>query len=400
MSDKMADAEAEGERQESAAPGCNRVRIKPTIYKTTKGEIIVEDEFLNFLAVKMKTMSQEELVLLASNNFDSEWIQTSKKVLFELCPGTKQRCVAHKGSMKDANNVKSCLKILNECGEKIPRFVSHYLDELPPVSFNNLDISNLLSKMERLHSEVCALRCTVKLQADVEEDLRAVASSMDCRVAALERRLEPGRGGENGLELPRDPGSADSSRAKTRHAAVDKGERVAASAGVPASLAAADSYIFPVPAACTEINPGGGTGPSAEACTTRPPAGSTVAVENSPKWSQVAERGKHRRMRSLQQGQPSLSKRRHGQPDRRITYKPIVGTGAQGNIKVVRTKLVSVFAIKFAPDLDAVTLSNYVRNKLGHDVTCERIATERNRFSSFKVSAECNEVAEMYNPDV
>ena len=37
--------------------------LKPTIYKTTNGEIIVEDEFLNFLAVKIKTMSQDELVL-------------------------------------------------------------------------------------------------------------------------------------------------------------------------------------------------------------------------------------------------------------------------------------------------------------------------------------------------
>ncbi|CAL8273842.1 unnamed protein product [Gadus morhua 'NCC'] len=51
---------------------------------------------------------------MAVNHFGSEWIESSKKVLFELCPGTGQRCVAHKGQQKDAKNVKSCLKLLNE----------------------------------------------------------------------------------------------------------------------------------------------------------------------------------------------------------------------------------------------------------------------------------------------
>lgn len=34
-------------------------RLKPTIYKTIDDHVIVEDEFLNFLAIKIKTMAQE-----------------------------------------------------------------------------------------------------------------------------------------------------------------------------------------------------------------------------------------------------------------------------------------------------------------------------------------------------
>lgn len=48
-------------------------------------------------------------------------------------------------------------------------------------------------------------------------------------------------------------------------------------------------------------------------------------------------------------------------------------------------------------DLDAETLSNYLKEKLGRDVDCQRIATACNRYSSFKVCVECNNVAEMYN---
>lgn len=93
---------ADGVDQGSAAPGFNhRLRLKPTIYRTVDDQVIVEDEFLNFLAVKIKIMAQDELVLLATNTFDSVWIETSKKVLFELCPETKQRCVIYKDSQKD-----------------------------------------------------------------------------------------------------------------------------------------------------------------------------------------------------------------------------------------------------------------------------------------------------------
>lgn len=50
---------------------------------------------------------------------------------FELCL-TKQRNTTHKGTHKDMNNIKDCLKLLNECGENISRFDSYHLDELPP----------------------------------------------------------------------------------------------------------------------------------------------------------------------------------------------------------------------------------------------------------------------------
>ncbi|KAI9544828.1 hypothetical protein NQZ68_042202 [Dissostichus eleginoides] len=308
-------------------------------------------------------MTQDERVLVASNTFDSEWIETSKKTLFELCPETKQQCVTFKGNQK-----------LNECGENIPCFVSHHLDELPPVTFNNLDVSNLLSKMERLHSEVCALRHVVEVQAEIGEDLRAVAATMDSRVAAVEHQLEPSHGG--GLAVPSDAETAcGSAQGDGQDGAVSVKD-----ASPPGS--SADVYpncVDPVAASGTVsvcVSPGG------------------TAV-NSQIWSQVVKQGRGRRNKA--EGQSALSKQHVGRPERRMP-KPIVGTAAQGNIKVVRTKLVSVFAIKFSPDLDAETLSEYLSEKLVRDVNCQRIDTASNRYSSFKVCAECNEVAEMFNP--
>lgn len=96
----------------------------------------------------------------------------------------------------------------------------------------------------------------------------------------------------------------------------------------------------------------GSNGAGAEATTTSP--GGTVA---SPKWSYVVKQGRGRRTEiqsTLVKGQSALAKCRTDKPAHRRP-KPIIGTGAQGNVKVVQTKLVRVFATKFLPDLDAVT---------------------------------------------
>ena len=91
----MADGENRG------AAGVSKTRIKPEIYRTDTGKIIVEDEILNFLAVKMKTLSQDDIVAMTVDHFGSEWIVNSTKVLFELCPSSTRKLVAHTGAQKD-----------------------------------------------------------------------------------------------------------------------------------------------------------------------------------------------------------------------------------------------------------------------------------------------------------
>lgn len=53
----MADAATQG--LAAFASVLKRSHLKPEIYNTVDGKVIVEDEFLNFLAVKIKTLSQD-----------------------------------------------------------------------------------------------------------------------------------------------------------------------------------------------------------------------------------------------------------------------------------------------------------------------------------------------------
>lgn len=161
-------------------------RIKPEIYQTKDGKVIVEDELLNFIVVKLRTLSHDDVVSLATSSFSSEKIEASKTVLSELFPNSI-RWVVHRGQKKDINNVKMCLQVVNECGQDIPRFVSHFLDELPAVLYNNMDVSALLCKMLQINADIDYLKRTVNSQVAASETLRVVSATLDERLTAVEK---------------------------------------------------------------------------------------------------------------------------------------------------------------------------------------------------------------------
>lgn len=77
----------------------------------------------------------------------------------------------HSEAQKDLKNVQSCLKLLNEVGEAAPRFVSHFLDEEPPVTFHSLDVAGLLGKIECLGADIHTMKQPLSLQTSVCRDL-------------------------------------------------------------------------------------------------------------------------------------------------------------------------------------------------------------------------------------
>lgn len=89
-----------------------------------------------------------------------------------------------------------------------------------------------------------------------------------------------------------------------------------------------------------------------------------------PTWSTVAKRSVRQTPAA---GAPVQAKTRRN--PRREKKSAVVGTSAGGNIQIVKTKLVSVFATKLMPDLDADTLSNYLKDKHRREVTCIKINT-------------------------
>lgn len=321
--------------------------------------------------------------------------------MFELCPGTSQRCVAYKGQHRDANNIKLCLKVLNECGSNIPRFVSYYLDELPPVTFSSLDVSCLLRRMEQLCAEVGALKHITQLQTGVCEQVCAEAVEINHRVSVLECRS-----GNPTASAVAAAGISPGSKKAFHHGPGNAKEPTPGVRGGEHAMAVeqgveglADLHIMgdafarcPEPVQCRRD----GT-VAVDAATGKDPAGS-VSSTGSPSWSKVARNGrawqKTMFVATALGGHATTAGRKRSGP------ASIIGTGTMSTIKTVKTKIVSVFATKFSPELDADTLADYLKSKLNRVVTCQKIDNARSRVGSFKVTAECNDIGEMYTPEL
>ncbi|KAI4804150.1 hypothetical protein KUCAC02_025787 [Chaenocephalus aceratus] len=156
------------------------------------------------------------------------------------------------------------------------------------------------------------MKHAMQLQADVSEDLRAITVEIDRRVCAQERSTDLTRG-------------LDGSDA----AAVD-GARLDGTA-LGAAQAGASNLGFGVRAAA------GAPALNVERATTmHSPSGSTF-LPGSPKWSHVVKKGR-RHASEKAAHKPRL---RTVAPERKNKSGnvPIVGTGAAGNIKVIKTKL-------------------------------------------------------------
>ena len=251
-------------------------------------------------------------------------------------------------------------------------------DELSPVSFGNMDALALLSRVEQLSHKVSGLRRVLETQAEASENLRAIVAAMDRRVTAVETHrksdYDPGTAGTAQEGVRGLAGSAHQEESKTSPAwksrllGLDTGIASTSRGGVKGLVGSAQKQ---------ELLDVAVTSPRSQLQT--------------PQWSVVVKEGR-KKSGSLKVTAPP-------KPHNKQRNVGIIGTGTESSIGVVTTKLVNVFATRFSPTLDADTLRDYLTGKLENEtVTCRKIESTRSRYGSFHVTAECNNVADMYDP--
>ena len=117
-------------------------------------------------------------------------------------------------------------------------------------------------------------------------------------------------------------------------------------------------------------------------CQPAPYVDPALGRTQDPPWSMVVKDGRRlKQVRLKQVGLPENSAHRSPTPRnvktpaaRNVRKKTgIIGTGVVSNILAVKTKIVKVFATKFDLNVDANTLSEYLKTKLDREVTCRKI---------------------------
>ena len=145
---------------------------------TTECPLVI-NELLCFVIQKLDLLPPDSIVQLCKSYYDKKSIWSAKNELFEavnrpdLC-----RLVKRKGPNAPVEDLKDVLKLL-QMSPKVPvRYVAGDLSRLPPITFNDIDVSTLLAKMEGMQAEVRLLKETQQAQALLVSDLKDAACSI------------------------------------------------------------------------------------------------------------------------------------------------------------------------------------------------------------------------------
>ncbi len=155
-------------------------------------------ELLCFIQNKLDTLPTDTIVQLCVNHYKSSEIVAAKRTLSEACKSVK-RLKQRKGGKKDELNVSDIIIEMSAMpldAATRPRFVASDLGNLPPITFNAIDVSVLLKKLESLSDKVEMLHAGVESQSTTTQNLVDICHSSTVRITDLERSSELPRIGQ------------------------------------------------------------------------------------------------------------------------------------------------------------------------------------------------------------
>ena len=137
----------------------------------------VVNELLTFVIHKLQWMTPDSVTQLCIGFYDDQVIERASKLLFEMCgSGSREdRYRRRQGEHKKMGTMRDIIALVQRRNNELPvTFVAHNLSNLPPVTFDSIDVCVLLSRMEHMRLEMDALKAVVSTQTSVCDDLMQV----------------------------------------------------------------------------------------------------------------------------------------------------------------------------------------------------------------------------------
>ena len=349
-----------------AGPADDGAQAQKEVNKRGHSREIVVDELLCFLSNKLDILPPSAIIQLKTSFYSDEEIEVAKKRLFDLCAGRGTvgvvRYSVKKGPKKSQNNIEDMIKLLNERGNDIPSFVALDLARLPPITFDNIDVSALLARIQKVQDEVSALRLATHIQTDTAQSIKDTVAGLDNRLNRLEVK-----------EIEREESQSQESQGD------------------------ADMNVEPP----TEREPRIGQIGDKETDTNTVPVLGEEKVE-AP-WATVVKRGRQgnaqegKNVKQSQNDNNKFVKKRQGGPRREMA----VGTARNSGLQVVkRGRRASIFVTGFCPDTEATAVKNYVQDKTDLVVTCDKLESRYDTYSSFHITAMCEDPEVLLNGNI
>ena len=137
----------------------------------------VVNELLTFVIHKLQWMPPDSVTQLCIGFYDDQVIERASKLLFEMCgSGSREdRYRRRQGEHKKMGTMRDIIAPVQRRNNELPvTFVAHNLSNLPPVTFDSIDVCVLISRMENMRLEMDALKAVVSTQTSVCDDLMQV----------------------------------------------------------------------------------------------------------------------------------------------------------------------------------------------------------------------------------
>ena len=168
---------------------------------------IVVNELLSFVAYKLNLMAPDTIVQLCSSFYDEMEIDSAKALLYDLCADRDDRqdrmIKRSSGPRKKSLSMKDIVSLFTRKHDSITvSFVAAALWKLPPIGFNNLDVSlcTLLAQIQATVAELDMVKANVATQAVTCIQLQAAVTKQGTRAVRDSERdgFIPGGGSKGG----------------------------------------------------------------------------------------------------------------------------------------------------------------------------------------------------------
>ena len=317
-------------------------------------ETIIVNELLCFVTAKRRILPDDTIIHLCSTVYKDEAVEEAKKLLYTHCADTENRSHRHitrTGDGKKLKNLSDIVSMINTLGGNLPvTFVAKNLMNLPCVSFKDIDMSALLSRLDDLQTEVDLLKKAMRSQTQICSDLHSVTSDL---VASRNSQLESGfppliSPSKDGIAIDhKDPSETET---KTNNRRLRWSEV----------------------AACPETQ---------ETTSSKMPIGATARFDGVRNASSL-----------------------RGPSGARPMKKPVVGKAKSVAIRPAkkRLRLANVFASRLDPDLSDADLKSYLAEtlKLSADSLMVACVKRSEWHTSFHVKCECENPSIFMNEEI
>ena len=150
----------------------------------------VVNKLLCFISNKINTMPVDMILKLCYDFYDASVVEASKRTLFRILEENGERLPRYMkriGPSKKTNDTRDIIELLLALDPvNIPIFVARDLANLPPLSYNNFDISKILKDVEELKCNMKALQVISSTQQDIMSAVKYIKESTNLSAGVQE----------------------------------------------------------------------------------------------------------------------------------------------------------------------------------------------------------------------